>query len=815
MPRTLLKKGMRELWHSKLLYFFLVLTLGMGIASYNSFHNLADSRSSSFDRMYEECLFMDYQAKLGYGAVVNESDAMAILDQAGITARADAIEARLSFDVFINHTSSSGATITRGIVLGYKAFTDDGSPRWPAVNRPLFYESPPARFSAPDARECYIEHAFAKHHGLGAGDMLTVVKGAARVPLKVIDDVNVPEYISVVEEGGLFPNERSLGILMVPLATARSVLSGNASGTPVVNDLAIRLSGPDADAGSDIEKAFEGRGIPVKVTDRESNPARKFLKEDIESDSEMIAVFPGVIFSISGFGLFMALRRMIQTHRSQIGVFKALGVPDRVTVQYFATIGLLVGLLGVAAGLLLTYPLDLFFHSMLVRMLDLAVVEYNGSFMYYLQSAFLAVALCAVCAILPAVSAMRMRPVDAIQTREGVLRQKRSALGSRLDETHHLPVPVKLSVRNLLRKPTRTLSTVLSVALSLALFLSMIIIVDTMRALVDKGGEANLWDYEVTADGFLPQNVTAGWAGSIGNISGQNPGMRLPTLMKRGGSSEAALVFALSDVRASYKVELAGGTMRPGEMVISEYLSGELAAGVGDTVRMEVPRARGQAGFEMAWVNITVSGIHSNHIGYVVFTDLSTLAGFCNLTGFVNLVHLRTVGDERSVGLENALMTTPGVSSVTHVSDQSNMIAQYIDIFMEVVYIVAVVSTVLAMAIVYNLFMISAAEKRREYATMKTLGTSTGRIGNLVAFEALYIMLMGIPLGAAGGYFLARYMILGGGEFAVLNLEPVFSWGGFLAGALMILGVVALVSCLTVRYIGQINIANVIRERSY
>jgi ABC-type antimicrobial peptide transport system permease subunit len=45
-------------------------------------------------------------------------------------------------------------------------------------------------------------------------------------------------------------------------------------------------------------------------------------------------------------------------------------------------------------------------------------------------------------------------------------------------------------------------------------------------------------------------------------------------------------------------------------------------------------------------------------------------------------------------------------------------------------------------------------------------------------------------------------------------MELVFSWSGFVMGAMVLTGVVVMVSILTIRFINKINIADVIRDRS-
>jgi ABC-type antimicrobial peptide transport system permease subunit len=125
-----------------------------------------------------------------------------------------------------------------------------------------------------------------------------------------------------------------------------------------------------------------------------------------------------------------------------------------------------------------------------------------------------------------------------------------------------------------------------------------------------------------------------------------------------------------------------------------------------------------------------------------------------------------------------------------------------------------VICTALAAAIIYNLFMISAEERKRDYATMKTLGTSMPRLAYLIFLEGGAILVPGIILGVIGGWVLAYLMITLGTDFGAINFDYQFSWLGFFAGAGMMIGTVFVVSLLTLRYISKIKIADVIRERS-
>jgi putative ABC transport system permease protein len=815
MRKTFIKKGIREIWQHKFKYFSLILVLALGVSMYASLYDMLDSRKISFDAIYDESKFMDVQIKFDYGQTGNKTIVKQVMESPEISGQVSEVEYRLTYDVFLNHSTGDGVKTTKGIIMGHEAFGPDGELREYTVNKPLFYVGDPDEFSSPDSRECYIERKFSRSNDLSGGDKLTVINGPIQLELDILEQVNIPEYFMVVVEGSFMPMEKTLGVLVVPMETAQEIYLGGASNETLVNDIVIKINEPEdlETFREQITREFEGAGIPVKTIGKEENPARNFLKSDLESDEGLMAIFPIIIFIVAGFGLIMALRRMIQTHKSQIGVFKALGVPDRFVLIYFATIGIMIAVLGTVLGWIIAIPLNSAFEGLARDLLDTAIYEYNTSLSNFLVAGAISVIMCLACTIIPAWWALRIKPIDAIQQREGLSKKNVGRLASKVGHQSKMPVPVKLTMRNLFRRPGRTTTTVIGVALALALFLSFIMLLDSIVVVLDTS-QTTRWDYEVGMQGFTPTNITDDWDDNFQDIEEITHGILLPTQLYKGSRSKEAIVYALEDVNAAYKMKYEGGGLKNGQIVISFYHADKLGLEVGDTVQMEVPRLDMAAGYSMIKTDLTVSGIHSNHIGYYAFMDLSTFHSVTNLTGMANIVYINMEGGEKSQDLENTIITTPGISSISHRSESENMMGPYLDLIVGAVVMIGLLSVALTAAIVYNLFMINAEEKKRDYATMKTLGTSLKRLGYLIFLEAAFITVLGIALGTIGGYFMAIGMIMGAPELEILNFEIVFSWWGFISGSLIIGLVVACVSLLTIRYIHRIHIANVIRERS-
>ncbi|MFW3146078.1 MAG: ABC transporter permease [Thermoplasmatota archaeon] len=816
MRTTFLKKGMREIWAHKFQYIFLILILGLGVAAFGALNDMQASRFKTFDHNYEESRFMDLRIEFQYGIIKNRSDVAALLSSDGIMDDIQDIEYRLVFNVFLNHTEGGGAKISKGIVMGYEYYDAPDSQREITVNRPLPYGDYDILFSSETGNECYLEHNFAQVYEIGKGDAIQVINGYNTTSFSVLNEVAIPEYFMVMKEGNLMPQHRSLGVLAVPMETAQRI-HGSMDGETLVNDIVLKLKDPDRLEAfkKTIIELFQTNGIPVKTVEREEDPARYFIRDDMEGDTKVFRTFPIVIFTVSGFGLFMALRRMVQTHKVQIGIFKSLGVPNRIVMLYFASIGIMVAFLGVILGLGLSVPLNIWFLGIVKANFGFPVMVYSVSWGYYIAGALISLAICVSCTMLPAWKSLRIKPVDAIQQREGVSRRKVGRLATRIGRRSSIPTALKLTFRNILRKPSRSLTSTIGVGLALSLFLSFMIIMQTMIVMVDEWNAVNKWDYEVEAENFFSINTTSSWKDDYPEIIGTNPCLFLPTNLKTDGKEENALVYAIEDIGSAFKVEMEEGEIVKGQLVISFYHRDTMGIDVGDLIDIEVPVMVPDVGPVMTPKKIRICGIQGNNLGFIAFTDIETIQNMTGLKGLANVIYLDTRGGGRSLSLENSLIKVPGVSSVSHRSQTGNLIEEYFDLFMGVVYAISIISTALAAAIIYNLFMISTQEKRRDYATMKTLGTSQIRLSKLIFLEAGFITIPGIMLGVAGGWGLAYYMLTVGTDFEGINLVMRWSWIGFIIGSLLMIMTVVAVSLITIRYIRRIIIADVIRERSY
>ncbi len=222
-------------------------------------------------------------------------------------------------------------------------------------------------YSVDIGNECYIERKFSKVYGLRSrrNDQCQTEETSQRI-LSIREQVAIPEYFFVIREGDFAPSERSFGVLLLPIETAMDLHSGFDWNNTLVNEVVLTANDPEdmEILKNDLQSSFEARGVAVKFTEKDENPSRFFLISDYENDKNTQAVMPVIIFGVSAFGLVMALRRMIRSHRPQIGIFKALGVRNRTIMIYFSIIAIFIAVLGTILGYLLSIPLNISFQNL-------------------------------------------------------------------------------------------------------------------------------------------------------------------------------------------------------------------------------------------------------------------------------------------------------------------------------------------------------------------------------------------------------------------------------------------------------------------
>jgi putative ABC transport system permease protein len=660
-----------------------------------------------------------------------------------------------------------------------------------------------------------IDQHLADHHELAAPTTLTI-SGERQV--EVVGTGLSPQYFLVMSEEGTFLTAAGYAIAFAPLGTAQSL-----AGTPdAVSEAALTLA-PGRDprvVQADLEAAL-ARELPTTTLDvtvlADERPYRT-LYDDIEGDQRLYSVFALLILFGAAFAAFNLTGRMVEAQRREIGIAMALGVPRRrIAVRPLLVAGEIAvagAALGVAMGLLIGALMG----QIISSFFPLPVWETPPQYAIFAVATGLAVVLVVSASVWPVWRAVRVTPIEALQT--GARATRRAGLAPALARLR-LPgsVIALMPVRGVLRAPRRTLLTALGIAAAIATLIGVRGMIDSFSGVLDRA-EAEIVRtspdrLSVGFSSFTPEGaaVVEDVRGTEG-VAAMSTGLRVGGTLRADDGTELDSLVDLVDMdNPVWAPTTSTGTVdsdAPG-LVIAEKAAQDLGVEPGDRLAFRHP-VRDGLGYRWVDDEIPVIGVHTFPYRFVSFMDKAH-ADYFGANGIVSFADVEPAPGADRTALQRALFTTPGVASVDPATSVVTTIRDLLDQVLDVLSLVEAVVLLLALLIAFNATSINADERRREHATMFAYGLPVRTVLGMSVVESTITGLLGTLLGIGFGLGLLTWMVrrLLPEVQPELAIQVAVSPATFLLAALLGVGVVALAPVLTVRKLRAMDIPSTLR----
>lgn len=179
---------------------------------------------------------------------------------------------------------------------------------------------------------------------LSSGSVISIIAEATKVDLTVVGTATSPEFVYPMKDSAsLLPDPLNFGVLMIPYYQAQHIFDMNGQ----INQIIVEFnSGADREEViKEIENILDpyGRLAAYPADDQLSHAMVEAELEQIES---MSTAMPVIFLGIAGAIQFIILRRMVRTHRSQIGILKAIGYNSNQVMWHYILYAVAVALLG-------------------------------------------------------------------------------------------------------------------------------------------------------------------------------------------------------------------------------------------------------------------------------------------------------------------------------------------------------------------------------------------------------------------------------------------------------------------------------------
>ncbi len=730
--RAIHRKLLRDLWQIKGQALAIAMVMACGISIFIMYLSTLESLERTQQAYYERYRFAEVFANLKRGPRWLEDRIAAIPGVARV-------ETRVVVDVTLDIPDLPEPATGRLISVPER--------RRPTLNG---FALLIGRYPEPGrADEVVVSEGFSIARGLGPGDTVAAILNGRRRELEIVGVALSPEYVYATRSGELIADDARFGIFWIDrkaLATAFDMEGG-------FNDVSLTLmpgsEASEAEVIARLDRLLEPYG-GLGAIPRRLQTSHWYLDNELAQLRGAGVIVPAIFLLVAAFLLNVVLTRIVAVQREQVAALKALGYSNLEIgshyTQWSLAIAALAGVAGTAAGAWLG-----------AGMIRLYNDYFRFPFLDYRLSGSVvlgAVLISLVAAVVGAASAVRravrlppaeaMRPEPPASYRQSLV--ERAGLGELLSQ------PARMILRNVQRRPVRTLTSVVGIAFAGALMVVGLFFVDAIdEVLFVQFNVAQRQD--VTVSFVEPASARAlHELQRLPGVLAVEPLRAVPVRLVAGHRSRQTAIMGLPDGARLQRVidaSLAPVALPTEGLVLSSKLAEVLAVERGDRVVLEV--LEGSRPVRQA----VVADLVDEYLGAAAYMEVDALRRLMREGKSLSGASLLVDGAEVD-RLYRRLKAIPAVAAVALKAATLETFERQMDQFMGImIFFFVLFATIIAFGVVYNAARISLSERSRELASLRVLGFTRAEISFILLGELAVVTLLAIPLGFVLGYGLS------------------------------------------------------------
>lgn len=731
--KTIDRKLWRDLWKMRGQVFAIVLIIVSGISTFVMLISTMNSLNLTRDRFYQEYGFAEVFASLKRAP--------------------EGLKYRISEIPGVEHVETR---VVADVKLDIKGFNEPVTAKLVSVpdhGRPLLNRLYLRRGRLVDPwkeNEVVVSEAFAEAHRLSPGDQFGAVINGRWKTLVIVGTALSPEFILQVRPGAISPDFKHYAILWM----GRDALGTAYDMKGAFNDAVLTLS-PGAKMNEvivQLDNLLDRYG-GLGSYGRKDQMSHRFLTEEFRQLERSSEIFPLIFIAVAAFLLNVVISRTVSTQREQIAVLKAFGYSNLNIGIHYMKMVILIVLIGVAGGIVI----GVWFGKGLGK---IYMEFYRFPYLIYELKSTVAVAAALIsigsallgtlhslrkAAMLPPAEAMRPEP--PAHYRKTVIEH----LGLWL----MLSQPARIIIRNIERKPIKSLLSITGIALSCAILIAATFWKDAVDFMVDVQFKLSQKE-DMTATFVEPTSRKAIY---------ELKGLRGIQYAEGFRSVPARLRFQHRSYRTSIQgIEpntqlhfLLDTNLKPIELppvgiVLTDYLGSLLGIRPGDMLTVEVLEGSRPVR------QVPVIGLVQQYIGLMGYMDLNALNNLMREGDAVSGAYL-TADSLYQTEIYRKLVEMPRVAGTVVRKDEiRNFYETQAEAFLFFTFVATLLAGTIAFGVVYNSARITLSERSRELASLRVLGYTRAEISYILLGELGLFTLTAIPIGFLIGRGICTYL---------------------------------------------------------
>jgi putative ABC transport system permease protein len=652
--------------------------------------------------------------------------------------------------------------------------------------------------------EVVVGEAFAVAHGLKPGDAVTAILNGRRQVLRIAGIGLSPEFVYQIRPGDVFPDFERFAVLWMP----REPLALAFDLDGAFNDLALTLTREARE--NDVIDALDALLAPygsVGAYGRDLQMSHRFLDEELGQLRTMARLFTVIFLAVAAFLLNVVIGRLIGTQRDQIAVLKAFGYSRwEVSLHYGQLVLLMVG-----AGILPGLALGAWMGR---GMANLYMMFYSFPFLEWSLSPSvigLAFGFALATAVLGTASGLRhafaLPPAEAMRPEAPpVFRRtltERLGLGALLDPA------ARMILRNLERRPLRSLLSIVGIGLGVG-----ILVMSRFQSAAIEEMISVQFGFAQRDDLAVAFAEPTSWRAAeelaaIPGVRAVEPFRAAAVRLRNGHREYRTALQGLppdSDLKRVLDDRLRPVPLPGDGLLLTDYLATMLAVRPGDVLDVEFLEGHRRT------LAVPVTGTVREYLGVNAYAARSTVNRLLGEGDALSGAWLALEPASR-VDVIRELRERPRVAAVT---DRSAMIQSFRDTMAEGILtftlIASLMAASIAVGVVYNSARITLAERGRELASLRVLGYTRAEVRSLLLGELFTLTFLALLPGFALGYGMAALLVWGF-ESDLYRIPLVIGPSGFAWAGLLVLAATVLSAALVRRRLDRLDLVEVLKTK--
>ena len=707
--RTLNKKLYRDIWQNKSQFISIFIMTLLGILAFAGIHGYMDGMEQSSIDYYDKNNLQDLWLT---GENFSEDDLNEIKQIVNVNDAERKLSLNTTLDSYDNITIETNFIESNNIS---KFYVREGEP-----------------FNI-DTEGVWFDYFLADYLNIQLGDEISFVYKNYTIKEKVVGLIAVPDHVYYIKDDtAIFPTHTDYGF---------AYLSINEFPLEYKVFPYIMVDVDDTSRLNETKLDIENTIKSVKaVTTREDDFSYKGYNSEIEEGDTYSSVFTFMFLFIAILAVVTTMYRFVRKQRTQIGTMKALGIKRRKIIVHYVAFGFWISLiastLGVVIGL---FTIGTAFLNM--EMTYFVVPEYSIAIVpevYIL--AVLTVVVITTITYFSCRKVLKEKAADAIRVEIPKVKT------SKVDITtkgifKNASLSTKWNLRDIARNKGRTIMGAVGIIGCTMILVCAFGLLDTINSYIDWQFET-LYNFEYKLD--LDDNISEAKLTELENKYG-NDTSKTYGIEYLDGDNKKASTITVSD--STDKLQFTDHDrnvmkLKDDGVYITEKLSNALDKCVGDEIKWHIFG-------EDKWYTSTIIGLNRDPQSQT----------FSMSRKYLESLDIEYKPDIIYTNYDlNGIKEIDGISKIASIESIKDGMLNMINTMKMMIVLLITISAILAFVIIYNLGVLSFAEKQYQFATLKVLGYKNKQIKKIFVTQNVWITIVSLIIGLPLGYLLLDYI---------------------------------------------------------